>query len=379
MASIIAVMCALLLNICCGISTKAATPRTTQNIKNGVDVSKWQSVNGKIDWQSVKASGFQFAIIKAGGRYQQSGGLYQDPYFAQNIVEATSAGLQVGIYFYSQAITTDEAYEEANYVYDIIKKYDFDMPVYMDYEWDKGTRADNGASNIERTNIVRTFCNRIAQLGYNPGVYTSDYNAYKHINMTDFQDCYSIWIAHYKKNENDTISYYNGKYDVWQYTSSGVVNGINTNVDLDYFYDAGQLTSNGTVFRLYNPNSGEHFYTINSAERSMLVNLGWVNEKNAAWNEPLTENVPVYRAYNPVAGEHHYTCNWAEIANLVSAGWIYEGISFYSSGSEGIPVYREYNPNQFSCNHNYTTSKYEHDYLISLGWIDEGISWYALP
>ena len=132
-----------------------------------------------------------------------------------------------------------------------------------------------------------------------------------------------------------------------------------------------------SMYRLYNPNSGEHFYTANATERDTLSNLGWRYE-GIAWNAPEISNTPVYRLYNPNAGDHHYTTSSAERDNLVSLGWKYEGIGWYSTGSDGKALYRLYNPNAKGAgSHHYTTSADERDYLISLGWRNEGIAWYG--
>lgn len=140
------------------------------------------------------------------------------------------------------------------------------------------------------------------------------------------------------------------------------------------------LLGSGEMYRVYNPNSGEHFYTANAGEKNHLVNIGWIYE-GIGWNAPKTSDYPVYRLYNGNGGEHHYTMNKAEKDMLVRAGWKYEGIGWYSADpkdSNSIPLLREYNPNAFANNHNYTTSKPEHNWLISLGWKDEGKAWYAL-
>ncbi len=135
-----------------------------------------------------------------------------------------------------------------------------------------------------------------------------------------------------------------------------------------------------SMYRVYNPNSGEHFYTSNKDEKNDLTRLGWHYE-GIGWNAPKFSNYPVYRLYNPVGGEHHYTLSVDEKKNLVRAGWKDEGIGWYSAdpnGSDSIPVKREYNPNAFANNHNYTISLDEHNWLIGLGWKDEGNGWFAL-
>lgn len=139
------------------------------------------------------------------------------------------------------------------------------------------------------------------------------------------------------------------------------------------------LLGSGEMYRVYNPNSGEHFYTSNKAEKDHLVNLGWKYE-GVGWKAPTVSNYPVYRLYNANGGEHHYTMNVAEKNNLVKLGWKYEGIGWFSADpndSNSVPLLREYNPNAFSNNHNYTTNANEHNWLVGLGWKDEGKAWYA--
>ena len=131
------------------------------------------------------------------------------------------------------------------------------------------------------------------------------------------------------------------------------------------------------MHRLYNPNSGEHFYTAKEKERDFLVSVGWQYEK-IGWYAPEKSKVPVYRLYNSNAGDHHYTMKEKEKDALVGFGWTYEGIGWYSDDAESVPVYREYNPNMAKCNHNYTANKKEHEALIGFGWNDEGIGWYGM-
>ena len=128
------------------------------------------------------------------------------------------------------------------------------------------------------------------------------------------------------------------------------------------------------MYRLYNPTSGEHFYTARSDERNRLVKLGW-HDEGVGWRAPVS-GAEVYRLYNANGGEHHYTLSRAERDQLVAAGWSYEGVGWHSGGS--TPLYRQYNPNQFANNHNYTASRAERDNLLGLGWRDEGVAWYGL-
>ncbi len=128
------------------------------------------------------------------------------------------------------------------------------------------------------------------------------------------------------------------------------------------------------MYRLYNPYTGEHFYTASDTECNEVSAAGWSYE-GVGWFAPESGD-PVYRVYNSFAGEHHYTLSSAERDSLVAVGWSDEGTGWLSGGD--VPLYREYNPNAFACNHNYTTNVDEHSSLVSLGWRDEGIAWYGV-
>ncbi len=128
-----------------------------------------------------------------------------------------------------------------------------------------------------------------------------------------------------------------------------------------------------SMYRVYNPRTGEHLYTENTGECEAVQSTGWFYE-NVAWNEPLQSEIPVYRVYNPTNGDHHYTTDTYEVANLVSSGWRDEGIAWYSDTMQGTPVYRLYNPNAKAAgSHHYTASAAERDMLTQNGWSDEGI------
>ena len=134
--------------------------------------------------------------------------------------------------------------------------------------------------------------------------------------------------------------------------------------------------------RLYNPNSGEHFYTASEKECDALVAVGWTYE-GIGWCAPRQSNTPVYRLYSGT--DHHYTTNANERDALKRVGWKYEGIGWYSDDDEGVPLYRQFNPyvdptakNNNSGSHNYTTSQEENDALVRMGWRAEGIGWYGV-
>ena len=131
------------------------------------------------------------------------------------------------------------------------------------------------------------------------------------------------------------------------------------------------------MHRLYNPNSGEHFYTGSWEERANLVEIGWQYE-GVGWVAPDFSRSPVFRLYNPNAGDHHYTLSAFERDELVDAGWNDEGIGWYSDDTQRIAVLRQYNPNAKTGSHNFTTSQDEDEALVDAGWEAEGVGWYAV-
>ena len=133
------------------------------------------------------------------------------------------------------------------------------------------------------------------------------------------------------------------------------------------------------MYRLYNPNSGEHFYTGSVEEKDNLVSVGW-NYEGIAWNAPIKGGDPVYRLYNPNSGDHHYTMSALEREMLVGFGWKYEGVCWNSVSPldpSAVPLFRLYNPNADCGSHHYTTSAEERNNLVAVGWILEGIGWFG--
>mgnify|MGYP003303604279 CR=1 FL=1 len=191
----------------------------------GIDVSKWQ---GKIDWETVANAGIDFAIIRCGYRGSSTGVIVEDPYFKDNIKGATENGIKVGVYFFTQAITEAEAVEEASTAISLVSGYKLNFPIYIDTEG-SGGRADS-LSKADRTAIVKAFCETVRNSGYKPGIYASKYWYYDNLDVSQLST-YNIWVAQYNTECN-----YSGRYDMWQYTSSGSVPGINGNVDMNICY-----------------------------------------------------------------------------------------------------------------------------------------------
>ena len=185
-------------------------------------------------------------------------------------------------------------------------------------------------------------------------------------------------------NKGESAFFMEGKWYDWhdyqQQADSLYQKYINGNVADNFSIKAYALSWDGDeMHRLYNPNSGEHFYTASTVERDRLVELGWKYE-GVGWVAPAGGD-PVYRLYNKYAGDHHYTTSEQEKDALVDKhGWTYEGVGWCSAPAEsGVPLYRQYNPNAKAGSHNYTTSEQERDTLVGKhGWHDEGIGWYGV-
>ncbi len=178
-----------------------------------------------------------------------------------------------------------------------------------------------------------------------------------------------FWQCNIDLNNHKT----NGRVYLYVYKKTG---GTPELITSEMFYPAQLQIQNdnvdGSLFRLYNPNSGEHLYTGSAEEGMNLVEAGWIYE-GVAWKIPA-EGLPIHRVYNPNAGDHHYTGSMEEVNNLVSYGWLYEGVA-WNTPVKGVMVYRLYNPNAFTGAHHYTPSDEERDYLVSLGWQYEGVAW----
>ena len=199
----------------------------TQHITSvlGVDVSSYQ---GEIDWQTVKAAGIDFAIIRCGYRGYGSGELVRDEMFDHNMQGALDAGLDVGVYFYSQAVNAEEAVEEAQMTLSLIDGYDLTYPVVYDWEvvTTDAARTD-GISVDALTDCTVAFCEAVKAAGQTPMVYQNKRTSLLKLDLPALTD-YDFWLAEY----NDRATYYYD-YRIWQYCSDGSVPGIPGQVDLN--------------------------------------------------------------------------------------------------------------------------------------------------
>lgn len=205
----------------------------TVSIK-GIDVSKYQE---KVDWNKVAASGVEFAMIRLGFRGMGTNGTCElDPYFKQNVEGALAAGLEVGVYFFTQAVNVEEAKEEAAFVIESLKGYNITWPVAFDTEEItsyKAARA-NSLSREVRTACAKAFMEEIAAAGYTPVLYANTRWSILRLDLSELSS-YDLWYAYY----GDSI-YYPYHFTMWQYTASGKVDGVKGNVDMNIsFVDYG--------------------------------------------------------------------------------------------------------------------------------------------
>lgn len=191
----------------------------------GIDVSKHQ---GEIDWAQVAADGVEFAFIRVGNRGYGTGAIVEDPQFTANIVGATSNGIKVGVYFFSQAMTVAEAQEEAQFVLDKIAPYKISCPVVLDVEKVSDSEARmNKITKEERTANTIAFLEAVEAAGYKSMLYHNMEMGTLMLDLTQLED-YEKWFAYYNKE-----IYYPYEFGVWQYTDKGKVNGISGNVDMN--------------------------------------------------------------------------------------------------------------------------------------------------
>ncbi len=276
---------------------------------DGVDVSAWQE---DIDWVKAKADGIDFAIIRIAGRgYGDEGKMYADAEYAEHIRGAREAGIMVGIYFFSQAITENEAVEEANLTLKYLNKEELDLPIFMDYEFAGGSSGRLNKAKLSRSQMTKNaeaFCKTIEAAGYEPGVYANLSFLTNSINGQALSSKYVIWAAQYY-----TECEYKHDYDIWQYSSSGNVSGIKGRADVDMWYvdkKASATTAKSiadcdisfTVSSAYLYNSGKPI------EPEIIVeHNGKTLTKNKDYKVGYIKNTAIGTAYAFVQGKGGYS------------------------------------------------------------------------
>lgn len=224
----------------------------------GIDVSKWQ---GNIDWEKVKACGIDFAFIRVGGRGSDNGLIEEDPYFRQNIQNAKAAGLQVGVYIFSQATTVEEAREEAAFVLHRVEGYELDLPIVMDYEFRSNGRL-NQAYDSKRLNaqsateVCLAFCDLVEEYGYASMVYANQNMLTVYLDGERLSKETEVWLARY-----NTSNAYGHAYSFWQFTSKAYVEGVESDhVDLNFRFTDKVYPSGGGFFPFIDAKEGDWYY-----------------------------------------------------------------------------------------------------------------------
>lgn len=217
--------------------TRALTEGET--LRKGIDVSQFQ---GTIDWEAVAESGIEFAFIRVGYRGWGTGRLCDDSTYKANIQGALDAGIQVGVYVYSQAITVEEGIEEAQYLIDRVKDYDITLPLVIDYEYadnQQGRLYNAHLSKAVATDICNAFVYTAQNAGYSGAVYANVTMLRNQLNESELS---CVWLANYPNTYSGVgTTSYSGDYDFWQFTSKGTVDGISGNVDMDFWFDDGNF------------------------------------------------------------------------------------------------------------------------------------------
>lgn len=199
-------------------------------IMMGIDVSQHQT---EIDWQAAADSGVEFAIIRAGYRGSTEGDLYVDEYFHQNMQGAIDAGLDVGVYFFSQATTQAEAVSEAHYLLKIMADYQENITMPVVFDWEETGMVDARTANMTGTQMTKcavAFCEIIAEAGFEPGVYFNRTMGYYQYDLASLSP-YTLWFA--APGEFPDFYY---EHTMWQYSFNGQIDGIPTDVDLNLYF-----------------------------------------------------------------------------------------------------------------------------------------------
>ena len=193
----------------------------------GVDVSAWQ---GDIDWEQVAASGIEFAMIRLGYRGYEEGKLNEDKYAQKNLTRAKDAGLKVGAYFFSQALSIEEADQEIAFMLKILGEHYLAMPIVLDWEIpSEKARTYRNMDARTLTDIQRHFCQVMTEKGYTPMVYFNTHQSENLYYLSELED-YPFWLALYQERMD-----FPWAVEMWQYTSEGIVPGIDGPVDLNVY------------------------------------------------------------------------------------------------------------------------------------------------
>ena len=241
-------------------SPRALAP--SEALRKGVDVSYYQNT---IDWKAVRADGIDFAIIRVGYRGYGSGQLVQDPRFEEYMQKALEAGLRVGVYIYSQAITPVEAVEEARFILDRIKDYNVQLPLVIDFEFAESSGGYTGRlynaklTKSQATEICNAFVRTVNNAGYRGMTYANKFMLDKHLDPGSLNG--PLWLAQYRYTPT-----YTDPYEFWQCSSSGAVAGIEGNADIDFWFE----NTSAMPFLDVSPNRWSYSSILTAYEKGLI-------------------------------------------------------------------------------------------------------------
>ena len=289
----------------------------------GIDVSRWQ---GDINWSQVAADDVSFVMLGT----RSKGAV--DPYFHRNIQQASAAGVKVGVYIYSLAMTPEMAVEEANFVLNLIHDYPVSYPVAFDME----DSTQGTLSKDELAAIANAFCGRISEAGYYPVIYANDNWLANKLDMSKMN--YPVWAARYSAKP----AYQNPV--MWQATSTGAVNGISGNVDIDFQFKDFTSVIPANTWRTIN---GQTYYYQNYAKQKNnwiqddgawyymngdgLVSKGWLNQSGKSYYLDDTTGKMI-TGWKSDSGKWYYFGS----SGALSKGWINDNGTWYYSNQDGV-------------------------------------------
>lgn len=343
---------------------------------NGIDISGYQA---NVDLSKVAAD---FVIVMA-----TEGISYVSPVCDRQYQQAKKLGKLLGVYHYAHP-EYNSAVSEVDFFVKNIKGYLGECAIFLDWE-------SSGLWNVSWALQWLQYFRQ--KTGITPVFYTYQNVLCKYDWSPIANAGFKLWAAKYRDygiDQNYDMSSAGSKPKLgafskmimWQWTSVGRLDGYNGNLDCDRFYGSAddwralyskiapaQTTpsKSAAVYRLYNPTTQDHFYTVDTGEKSQLVATGWRYE-GIAWTSP-TSGIPVIRLYNQKTGDHMYTASGDEANNLVRSGWKREGTAFFANSS-GHPVYRLYKSK--TCDHLLTVSGNEKKSALLVGYRDEGTAFY---
>ncbi|MCR4902834.1 MAG: glycoside hydrolase family 25 protein [Butyrivibrio sp.] len=306
----------------------ASSVGENSSLTHGIDVSRFQ---GTINWEEVANSGIDFVMVRVGYRDSSTGEIKADSNAKYNMQEAEKYGIKIGAYFFSTAVTTDEAAAEANWVTDYISQYPITYPVGYNCEgFESASSRQYGLSKDDRSSIAMAFLDNIYNAGYTPIFYAaeSELLADEKWNTSQIQQKYKIWLAWYNQDTSNIASgpSYDGQCAMWQYTNQGNIAGIDGPVDVDVAYFGYDGTENAK-------DTSERESV--AADVEALMNFEEVNENVTAKSSTNLRNKPSQGDDSTVV----LTLQNGQVATrtgISSSGWsrvVYEGTVYYAVSS----------------------------------------------